>query len=220
MRPLSDVMRELLAAHPRPEEFRSELAAGNPYDAALQDVIDALEPIHDALYVYLCDTCGGSLKVPDPERPCPDCLVRPGFIVSRASLSLARAMLCLALRARGMVTVSSPADGSEYVVDDLIDAVLRAVLGAPDLQFSGVTTSLEEQSQAAFDRSPLGTVVVTGESLASARLDADHLKELLRKLAELEIMSEELREGEPTSIIAISRLGDVVAQEGETPCGA
>lgn len=154
LRPLSDVMRELLAAHPRPEEFRSEVAAGNPYDAALQDVIDALEPIHDALYVYLCDTCGGSLKVPDPESPCPDCLVRPGFVVSRASLSLARAMLCLALRARGMVTVSSPADGSEYVVpdvraddadslDDLIDAVLRAVLGAPDLQYSGVITGLE-----------------------------------------------------------------------------
>lgn len=51
-----------------------------------------------------------------------------------------------------------------------------------------------------------GRLPVSANALGTARLRADHREELLRKLADLEVMSEHLRKGEPTEAITIARV--------------
>lgn len=123
---MREVIEELLADHTTIRLARIEQAS--EYCEAIGDVLEALEPILEARCIDEGED--GS-----------------GFIVSAHAWGLARLALCLALRARGLVSVSSPEDGSEYLVpdiqiesdtalDDLIHAVLRTVLGDSELEVS------------------------------------------------------------------------------------
>lgn len=133
---LADVMRGLLAEHPRPEEFRT--ATKNVYDRALQDVIDGLEPIHDAVYIreYHCDVCDDSRRIPDPDDPakvirCQDCLDRPGVIIDRA---LAERALCAA-EVVGMVATDPPL---------VFTTIMRTLFGDPDVLISHLIAQEED----------------------------------------------------------------------------
>lgn len=124
---LADVMRELLAEHPRPEEFRT--ATTNVYDRALQDVIDGLEPIHDAVYIraYHCDVCDDSRRMPDPDEPektirCQDCLDRPGLAIDRKVAEYA---------INAAIAVGMTADDPALV----FTTILRSIFGDPDVVF-------------------------------------------------------------------------------------
>lgn len=130
IRPLREVIEELLADHTTIRLARIEQA--REYCEAVDDVLEALEPILEARCID--EGQDGS-----------------GFLVSAHIWGLARLALCLALRARGLVTVSRPESGEDYLVpdleiesdtalDDLIHAVLRTVLGDSELEVSVLTS--------------------------------------------------------------------------------
>lgn len=152
---LKDRMRELLAEHPRPERYRSELP--NEYDAALQDVIDGLEPLHLALLF---------------EKP----VIGDDEIDSMMYLILPEVYLEIQEVLRKALLEAGYGPGR---TSPLIDAVLEALLG----------------------RLP-----VRADAVGAARLDANHLSDLLLKIAELEVSSEYLRGAAPTQAITIARV--------------